>query len=76
MEFQYQVAVTKAELGTVFDLMNEYEVRKIFIIDPDPASITFALSHLDPDQVAAGGYCTEGCEEYWKDLVSSAGYMV
>lgn len=75
MEFQDQVAVQKTQLGMVFDLMNEYEVRKIFIIDPDPASISLALSHLDPDQVAAGGYCTESCGEYWKELVSSASYI-
>jgi hypothetical protein len=74
MEYQKQVAVTKDQLQTLFDLMNEYSVRKIFIIDPDPASIRLVLSHLDPDQVVAGGYCMVACGEYWKDLVSSAEY--
>ena len=76
MEHQNQVAVGKDLLKTVFDLTNEYTLRKIFIIDPDPASIRLALSHLDPDQVVAGGYCTEDAGEYWKDLVSSAEYLV
>ena len=75
MEHQQQVAVGKDQLQTVFDLTNEYTLRKIFIIDPDPASIRLALSHLDPDQVVAGGYCTEECGEYWKDLVSRAIYV-
>ena len=74
MEYQKLVAVTKDQLQNIFDLIDEYPVRKIFIIDPDPASIRLALSHLDPDQVSAGGYCTKECGEYWKDLVSSAEY--
>ncbi len=74
LEYQKQVAVTRDQLQTVFDLMDEYTVRKIFIIDPDPESIQLALSHLDPDQVAGGGYCTKECGEYWKDLVSDATY--
>jgi hypothetical protein len=74
MEYQKQVAVGKDQLQTLFDLMNEYSIRKIFIIDPDPASIRLALSHLDPDQVVAGGYCTADCTEYWKTLAADAFY--
>jgi hypothetical protein len=51
-----------------------YTSRKVFVIDPDPASIKRVLSHIDPDQVAAGGYCIENHGEYWKDFVSSAEY--
>jgi hypothetical protein len=75
MEHQKLVAIEREQLGTAFNLMNEYSVQKIIIIDPDPASIRHALSHLDPDQVVAGGYCTSGCGEYWKDLISSAEYL-
>ena len=76
MEYQQQVAVGKDQLRTLFDLTNEFTLRKLFIIDPDPAAIRLALSHLDPDQVVAGGYCTKENGEYWKDLVSSAEYIV
>jgi hypothetical protein len=74
MEYQNQVAARKEQLPMLFDLMNEYSVRKIFIIDPDPVSIIQVLSHLDPDQVAAGGYCTKVCGEYWETLVAGASY--
>jgi hypothetical protein len=74
MEYQNQVAVGKDQLPTLFDLMNEYPVRKIFLLDPDPASIKRALSHVDPDQVVAGGYCTKECGEYWETLVENAFY--
>jgi hypothetical protein len=76
MEHQRQVAVGKTELDTVLDLSGEYDVRKIILVDPDTASISRAISYLDPDQVVAGGYCTESCEEYWKNLVQSAIYIV
>jgi hypothetical protein len=76
MEYQKAVAVRKEQVQTVFDLTDEYTLRKIFIIDPDPAAIGLALSRLDPDQVVAGGYCIDESGEYWKDLVSSAEYIV
>jgi hypothetical protein len=74
MEYQQQVAVTKDQLPALFDLMNEYSVRKIFLIDPDPVSIGQALSHLDPDQVFAGGYCMDACGDYWKKITDDAIY--
>ena len=76
MEHQPQLAVGRDQLDTLLDLASEYDVRKIIIVDPDYASITRALSCLDPDQVSAGGYCTDLCEDYWKNLVQSATYAV
>jgi hypothetical protein len=74
MEYQQQVAVSKDQLPTALQLMDEYTVRKIFILDPDQASIDTALAHLDPDQIAAGGYSTDGNESYWQGLVDAATY--
>jgi len=74
MEHQRQIAVRPKQLETVFDLTNEYDLRKIIIVDADAAAITLALSHLDPDQVSVGGYCLDECERYWKNLVDSAVY--
>jgi len=72
LEHQRQIAVGRDKLDTVLDLSSEYDLRKIIIIDPDQESIARALSCLDPDQVSAGGYCTDLCENYWKNLVESA----
>jgi hypothetical protein len=74
MEHQRQIAVRPKHLETVFDLTNEYDLRKIIIVDADAEAIMLALSHLDPDQVSVGGYCLDECEEYWKTLVDSAVY--
>lgn len=74
LEHQRQVAAGKEQLEILFDLTTEYTLRRLFIVDPDPASIRLALSHLDPDQVVAAGYNAAGAEEYWKDIVSRAEY--
>lgn len=72
MEHQRQIAVRPKQLKTVFDLMNEYDLRKIFIVDADTEAITLALSYLDPDKVNVGGYCPGESGEYWKNLVDTA----
>jgi hypothetical protein len=76
MEHQHQAAVGRAKLDTLLDLTGEYDVRKIILVDPDAASISRALTCLDPDQVIVGGYCMGSCEDYWKNLVESGMYMV
>lgn len=75
MEFQNQIAAEKDMIGTVFDLADEYPLRKIFLVDPDERSIDQALSRFDPEQVVAGGYCTGECGDYWKMLVENAVYL-
>lgn len=74
MEYQNQVAIGKDQLEILFDLTSEYTLRKVFIIDPDRAAVELARSHLDPDQIVAGGYCTGNAGEYWDELVKKAGY--
>jgi hypothetical protein len=75
MEYQQQVAAGNHMLETLFDLANEYDIHRFIIMDPDKPGIRLALSHLDPDQVTAGGYCTDACSTYWEKLVESAVYM-
>ena len=68
MEYQRQVAVDKDHIRLVFDLMDEYTLQKLCILDPDPEAIRLARSRLDPDQIVAAGYCTKECDAYWKDV--------
>lgn len=74
MEHQHRIAVDKVNLRQVFDFTGEYELRQIVILDADAESIALALSHLDPDQIVIGGYCTGPCETYWKEIADSAFY--
>jgi hypothetical protein len=72
LERQHQVAVVKESLKTLMSFTDEYTVQKLFIIDPDPQAIALARTHLDPDQIVAGGYCTDDSEDYWKKIVAAA----
>lgn len=73
LEHQHKVAVGRAELPVLVDLMNEYTVRHIVLVDPDPPAIELARSHVDPDQITVGGYYTSGdAAEYWRELVAHA----
>jgi hypothetical protein len=74
LEHQRRVAVNKKMLDTVFDLANEYDLHQLIVMDPDEEAVRSALSHLDPDQVMAGGYCTDACDTYWGKLVKKAIY--
>ncbi len=74
LERQRHVAISREQLPTIFEMRGEYDVSRIILIDPDRGSVFLALSHLDPDQVSAGGYCVKDCGEYWKDLVAAAVY--
>lgn len=75
LEHQREVAIKKADLPKLFSLVEEYSIRKVYIIDPDPAAVASVLAHhMDPDQIVAGGYCVDGGASYWKDLVAAAEY--
>ena len=74
LEHQHVIAVENDHLGPVFGLVEEYDIRKIIIIDADREGIATALSHLDPDQVVAGGYCTVNDNDYWKRVIESSEY--
>lgn len=75
LDRQNQVAVGRSGLGALLECMNEYDVSRLILLDPDEDAIRLALSHFDPDQVTVGGYCTaEDAGAYWKDLVKGAGY--
>jgi hypothetical protein len=75
LEHQQQVAISGDQLDTLFDLMNEHTVRRIFLLDPDDDAVELARNHFDPDQILGAGYCTEECDTYWKDLVTKSVYV-
>ncbi|HZK29634.1 MAG TPA: hypothetical protein VFC43_00145 [Methanoregula sp.] len=76
LEHQHEVVVSRKTLDTVLDLTNEFDIRKVIIMDPDEDSISRALSCLDPDHISAGGYCLDRCETYWKNLLETAVYTI
>ncbi len=72
LEYQQVVAITPALLPLLSDLMSEYEVHRIVLIDAEEQDLRQALQIRDSDQIICGGYCRSCCDEYWKTLVKKA----
>ncbi len=75
MEYQRRIAVSTKNLEMAIDLSEMYNIHQWIIMEPNNGGIGLALSQFDPDQIIAGGYCKEDCDNYWKKLVESAVYM-
>jgi hypothetical protein len=72
LEAQNTVAVPGRLLPVALDLLDEYDLRSLFILDGKQEDLLTASEFMDLDQISLGGYCTEGCGEYWKKLVERA----
>lgn len=72
LEYQQVVAVTPGALGIVAELMEEYEVQKIVLIDAAEGEIDLALRYKDREDLVCGGYCPGSCPGYWRSLVGRA----
>ncbi len=55
LEYQTAVAIIPSKLPVLFELMNEYEVRDICLINAKPSDFEPCLEHFDPDGIKAGG---------------------
>jgi hypothetical protein len=75
LEFQQNIAIRAGMLPVLQELMDEYEVSRITLLDPGEDDLRQALLLRDPDQISCGGYCREDCGEYWKDLVKKSSIL-
>jgi hypothetical protein len=75
LEFQQIVAVKAGMLPILQDLMNEYEVSRIILLDPSENDLRQALLMRDRDQISCGGYCPGDCKDYWSDLVKKSSIL-
>lgn len=73
LEHQSVIAIRPAELPALIDLMEDYPVRQVILMDPSPADLTRALGEMDADHLALGGFCSSGdCEDYWKERAAQS----
>ena len=72
LEYQQALAVAPGEIPLVEGLIDEYEIKRIILLDPTPEGLHALLQMRDPDQIATGGYCKAGCSRYWKELVDAS----
>ncbi|NLZ30122.1 MAG: hypothetical protein GX885_05185 [Methanomicrobiales archaeon] len=72
LEYQGDLILPAGEVGRAPDLMEQFRVRRLILIDPAAADLTATTAFIDHDMLEAGGYCEEDCPDYWKDLVERA----
>lgn len=72
LEFQTFVAVRPSGIGLIRDLMGEYDVLKIILLDAGEEDLLQALEFKDPENLLCGGYCHDSCSHYWKSIVEKA----
>jgi hypothetical protein len=72
LEHQRDVAISPPHLPMIVDLMEEYEVRRLILLDPKEEDLTTALQYIDREMLMAGGYCTSECSTYWNTLAERA----
>jgi len=72
LEVQDRFAVPPGKLLRFFEIMDEYDVRQLILIDPKPEDFELALRHFDPENLFTGGYNRAGEEGYWENLLKSA----
>jgi hypothetical protein len=75
LEYQQTVALNPGQLRLITELMDEYELHTIVLLDPEEQDLRQALLIRDPDQIVCGGYCRSSCEVYWKNLVEKSSIL-
>jgi hypothetical protein len=76
LEHHQSIAVKPEKLELVIDLMDEYTVKNIILVDPEDNALRAVLKHFDPEHIYAGGFCRSRCQEYWENVADSAVYAL
>jgi len=72
LEYQGDLILPAKDLDRAPDLMERFRVRRLVLLDATEEEIAAAAAFADPDMLSVGGYCEDGCPEYWKGLVDRA----
>jgi len=70
LEYQNQLAIDSDHIHLTFDVLSEYDIKVLIIMNPTHESLQNASQHLDPESIMVGGYCFSNCTKYWDDLMS------
>ncbi|MGC9435341.1 MAG: hypothetical protein ACP5C4_04540 [Methanomicrobiales archaeon] len=72
LEFQDELVISPDHLSDALMWADEFDIRTLTILDAASADLQRAVVDFDPGMIAAGGFCTADCEEYWTALVEDA----
>ena len=76
LEYQDKIVLHTTRITILNDLIDQYDIKSLIILDPEKDGIRQALRHLDPDQISIGGYGTGSEEEYWKVVNEKANISI
>lgn len=72
LEVTSTLVIPYDRVDTIPDLADQYQIRRLILVDPDAEALSVALSLLEPENIRVGGYAIGIEEEYWKKIGESA----
>ena len=72
LEYQGDLILPAAEVSRAPDLMDQFRVRRLILLDAEAGDLAVTREFADPDMIEVGGYCEEDCSRYWDELVGRA----
>ncbi len=76
LEVQNYLSLPAHRLSVIPDLLDEYDLRSLTVIDGTEKDFSGLLSYFDPGDLTAGGLSSGGGREYWEDVSSHAFVLV
>lgn len=72
LEYQGDLILPAAEVSRAPDLMDQFRVRRLILLDAEAGDLATTREFANPDMIELGGYCEEGCPGYWAELIDRA----
>lgn len=76
LEVQSSLSLPARRLSVIPDLLDEYEIRALTVIDGTEKNFSGLLSYFDPEDLTAGGLSSGGGRKYWEGVSSHAFVLV
>ncbi|PWR71975.1 hypothetical protein [Methanospirillum lacunae] len=72
LEFQSTIALSRTRVKFLDELIDQFDIRRLILVDPNEEGFKKALQHLDPEKIQVGGYGKGEDRQYWKCIADSA----
>ncbi|WFN34775.1 hypothetical protein L1S32_01225 [Methanogenium sp. S4BF] len=76
LEVQSSLSLPAHRLPVIPDLLDEYEIRSLSVIDGTEKDFSGLLTYFDADDLTAGGLSPGGGKNYWEGISSHAFVLV
>ena len=76
LEVQNSLSLPAHRLSVIPDLLDQYEIRSLTVIDGTEIDFSGLLHYFDPEDLTAGGISSGGGKEYWEGVSAHAFVLV